>query len=178
MHPRLRAIVDYLDAERGALESTIQTIPSHLETRRPAPERWSAAEIVDHLATVEKRIAGMFAQQVSEARARGVGAERESAPIHPVFDVKAVSERQHPRVAGPASQPRAGVTLAAAWGELQRAREALREAVMAADGLALNEVEAPHPALGPLNLYQWLIFVGAHEARHAAQIRDAIGESR
>jgi hypothetical protein len=26
--------------------------------------------------------------------------------------------------------------------------------------------------LGPLNLYQWVLFVGQHEARHAGQLQD------
>jgi hypothetical protein len=33
-------------------------------------------------------------------------------------------------------------------------------------------VVVPHPALGDQNLYQWIAFVGAHESRHAAQIRE------
>jgi hypothetical protein len=34
----------------------------------------------------------------------------------------------------------------------------------------------PHPALGVLDGYQWLAFVGTHELRHANQIRE-IGEA-
>ena len=45
-------------------------------------------------------------------------------------------------------------------------------AIARGDGLALSQVEHPHPIFGPLNLYQWVAFVGAHEARHAAQIRE------
>jgi hypothetical protein len=40
------------------------------------------------------------------------------------------------------------------------------------DGLALSQVGFPHPALGTLNLYQWLLFSAGHHARHAAQIRE------
>ena len=62
--------------------------------------------------------------------------------------------------------------MTAAWSILERARAALRQAVLAADGRALSEVSAPHARLGTLNLYQWLIFLGTHEGRHAAQIRE------
>jgi hypothetical protein len=44
--------------------------------------------------------------------------------------------------------------------------------VRSADGLALSEIVQPHPVLGPINLYQWIAFVGAHEARHAAQVME------
>jgi len=40
------------------------------------------------------------------------------------------------------------------------------------DGLALGEVIQPHLVLGPINIYQWLLFVGSHEARHTAQVRE------
>jgi hypothetical protein len=40
------------------------------------------------------------------------------------------------------------------------------------DGLALGRVTRAHPTLGPLNRYQWVLFVGQHEARHAAQLQD------
>jgi hypothetical protein len=29
-----------------------------------------------------------------------------------------------------------------------------------------------HPVLGPIDLYQWILFVAVHEARHTAQIRE------
>ena len=31
----------------------------------------------------------------------------------------------------------------------------------------------PHPTFGPLNLYQWLAFVGIHQSRHRRQIEAA-----
>ena len=79
----------------------------------------------------------------------------------PTLDVNKVLDRTLPRVARDAVQPRAGVDMPTAWASVERSREKLRELVVAADGLALSEVHVPHPAFGTLNLYQWLIFVGA-----------------
>jgi hypothetical protein len=42
----------------------------------------------------------------------------------------------------------------------------------ASDRLALGTLSMPHPLFGPLSAYHWLAFVGGHEARHAAQIRE------
>jgi hypothetical protein len=55
---------------------------------------------------------------------------------------------------------------------LEQTRAALRAAALAGDGLALGEVIQPHLVLGPINLYQWLLFVGGHEVRHTAQVRE------
>jgi hypothetical protein len=55
---------------------------------------------------------------------------------------------------------------------LERTRAHFLEFVQSCDGLALGEVSFAHPALGPLNVYQWLLFAAGHHARHAAQIRE------
>ncbi len=55
---------------------------------------------------------------------------------------------------------------------IDAARAALLDVIRGADGLALGEVMFPHPAAGPLNGYAWIVFVGLHEARHAAQVRE------
>ncbi len=48
----------------------------------------------------------------------------------------------------------------------------MRDVLHAGDGLAIGTLSLPHPLFGPLTAYHWLAFVGAHEARHAAQIRE------
>ncbi len=68
--------------------------------------------------------------------------------------------------------PPSDVSAATAWKSLEESRRALREAVISGDGLALSEVKYPHPVLGEINLYQWILFVGSHEVRHTAQIRE------
>jgi hypothetical protein len=39
----------------------------------------------------------------------------------------------------------------------------------------LNATGYPHPAFGPLNLYEWLAFIGIHEARHLRQVEALLG---
>jgi hypothetical protein len=55
---------------------------------------------------------------------------------------------------------------------LEHRRAKFRDLVRSADGLALAKVTAPNRVLGPLDGYQWILFVGAHEARHTGQIRE------
>jgi hypothetical protein len=49
---------------------------------------------------------------------------------------------------------------------------ALHASIAQGDGLALSAMTHPHPLLGPLSRYAWIALVGAHEARHAAQLRE------
>ena len=67
-------------------------------------------------------------------------------------------------------QPEDGVTFDGALAALQASRARLLEAIAKADGLPLGTVQVPHPRLGLLTLYEWLLFIARHEARHAAQL--------
>jgi hypothetical protein len=58
------------------------------------------------------------------------------------------------------------------WSDYEATRRATREVLCGADGLALEQVHRPHVFFGPLNLYEWIGFLGGHAARHAAQIRE------
>ena len=73
-------------------------------------------------------------------------------------------------------QPQSAGDAASVWSALQQSRASLREAILAGDGLALSEVSQQHPVLGLINLYQWIIFVGSHETRHTAQVREIASE--
>ncbi|HEX3083390.1 MAG TPA: DinB family protein, partial [Pyrinomonadaceae bacterium] len=73
-------------------------------------------------------------------------------------------------------RPRSEVDAETAWADLEQAREKLRAAFLTGDGLALDQVIQPHPVLGPINMYQWVLFNGSHEARHTLQIREIAAE--
>ena len=45
--------------------------------------------------------------------------------------------------------------------------------MLSADGRALSGVIHEHPFFGPLNVYQWVELIAAHEMRHVAQVREA-----
>ena len=175
MHPRTAELLAYLDEADAALRAAYDAVPAERRAERPTPDRWSPAEVVHHLAIVERRVAQRIAALVEEARA--LPAETDASPVLPTLTARRLVDRTRRIVAGEASQPR-DTEAGRAWADLDETRRALKEIVAGADGLALGQVHAPHPALGDISGYEWIAFVGAHEARHAAQIReDAAGAS-
>src|SRR5258708_34440872 len=87
-----------------------------------------------------------------------------------------MADRSRRRNAPEEVRPDGSLNAASAWTALEQPRAALRAAVLPADGLALSDVVKPHLVLGPINIYQWLLFVGSHEARHTAQVREIAAE--
>ena len=169
MHPRIRELQDYYDAQRAVLRAAFERVPATLRDRPPAPDCWSAANIVEHLAIVEARLGGMLASRIAAARAEGLGAETSDRPILPTIDLTRVLDRAT-RVTAPETVRPTGLGADAAWQALERATDAVRGALRDGNGLALGSVTHPHPLFGPINVYQWLASIAAHEARHAAQI--------
>jgi hypothetical protein len=172
MHHRTREILTYLAEQRTHLSAAVETVPEIARGYRVSPDVWSVAEILEHLSMVEARMGKAFEKVVLEAHRIGVGEETDESSILPLLDVGRLINRGTRLVAAETSQPTGQVAADDAWAKLTASREALTIAIRHSDGLALEQVSLQHPRLGPLNGYQWLLFIGAHEARHAEQIRE------
>lgn len=173
VHPRTTELLRHLDLQHERLSNAVESIPRDQREKKPSPDRWSVAEVIEHLSIVETRIGRVFDAKLAEARTAGaVREERDSTPVVGSIDMDRVLDRSRRLTAAEASLPSGKLDADAAWSALERARTALRDSVRAADGVALGEIVQPHPVLGPINLYQWIAFVGGHEARHAAQVME------
>ena len=172
MHPRIEEVLDYLDSERSALREAVELVPSELRDQSPGTDRWSVAQVLQHLASVENRLGMAMTKWIADARAGKTGPETETTSVVNSLLVQAIADRSKRREAPQEFRPSGDVDAESAWAALERSRKTLRAAILAGDGLALGEIKQPHPVLGPIDLYQWALFEGSHEARHAGQIRE------
>jgi hypothetical protein len=170
MHAITRELLAYLDEQRSVLKAAFESVPPEIRDRPPAPERWSPANVVEHLAIVETRISKLLSERIEEARA-GLPPETRVDPILPTIDYQRMYDRST-RVKAPEPVIPTGLNAAAAWNALEDASSKMRALLVANDGLALSSVTHPHPRFGLLSVYQWVAFLGAHEVRHAEQIRE------
>jgi hypothetical protein len=171
MHPRTSELLQHLDAQHERMRRAVERVPRERRSEKPSPDRWCVAEVVEHLSIVETRIGRVFTAKVEEARAAGnLVQETDDSPVVGTVDMDRVLDRTRRIVAAEPSRPTGTLDADAAWAALERARQTLCDSVRAADGLALGAIVHPHPVLGPINMYQWIAFVGGHEARHAAQV--------
>ena len=170
MHPRTEEVINYLDSERKALREAVERVPPELRDKQPGADRWSVAQVLQHLGIIEKRIGLGMAKWVTDARSGGVESEAETSSIMNSLPLGLITDRSQRRNAPEDVRPLADTDAESAWATLQKSRETLRAAFLAGDGLALSQVIQPHPVLGAINLYQWMLFVGSHEMRHTAQV--------
>lgn len=170
MHPRLSGIAAFLSDSRARLVAGALAVAPEDSARRPAPDAWSADEILTHLGLVEPGIAKLVGKSVRVARENGLSRETSDEPVLHLLDDRRIEAAETRWVAPEFVEPKNVLPRDAALAALVRSREALGEAMAGADGWALAEVSAPHPRLGPLDMYGWLVFVGKHELRHLAQL--------
>ena len=160
MHSRLEEVLSYLDTQRTALSEAVQLVPAEMRNQKPGPDRWSVAQVLEHLAIIEKRVGMGLTKWVGDAHAADLGPETETSSVMGTLPLDLIVDRSQRRSAPEDVQPGGEIDAAAAWTALEQARATLRAGVMAGDGLALGEVIQKHPVLGPINIYQWLLFVG------------------
>jgi hypothetical protein len=173
MHPRLSELARYVDERRAALESAARPLPYERWAERPSEDSWSVAQVFDHLHLSEASVAKLVAKRIARAKEAGVGPERSEESVLQslaFFPVVEGPRRQAPEIVVPRADARAPEVHDA----LRRSRADLYAALREGDGLALGEITATHPALGVINLYQWILFIGQHEARHTRQIDEIV----
>lgn len=161
-------IYEDLDAARARLLGAVEPLTAEQLAFRPSPERWSVAEIVEHLSVTEPRVTRILAALVGKLEA--AGARPDAARFEPVSVAQFVERSRGEKYQAPDEIRPRGLPLAdslAALGDSRAKLSALRPRVERVDG---SLARFPHPAWGPLNLYQWIAFVGLHERRHLAQI--------
>jgi DinB superfamily len=133
---------------------------------RPAPDRWSIAEILEHVTFVEGRIlAGIDrALEKPSTQPRAMGDE---AILQRVVD--RTQKMKAPDAVAPTGR----------WShdKLLSEFEALRKRSIAFAKTTSGELRQhsyPHPLFGELDCYQWLLVVASHSERHRLQAEELI----
>jgi hypothetical protein len=173
MHPRTKELLDYLEESRRILRAAFDGVSPACREQQPPNGGWSVANVIEHLAVVEIRVAMRMAASIGEARNAGLGPDKSTAPILPNVNLKALLDRDRKITAGEAVQPSGKLNAIEAWKALEESTKVVHGTLMDADGLDIGMLAMPHPVLGTASLHAWFAFIGAHEARHADQIREA-----
>ena len=177
LHPRIQELIDFLVSQRREVHDAVATVPAELRDREPAPGKWSVAEVLEHLTMIEQRVAALLTMRVDAARAEGVGPDPDTSSVVASFEhADILTDRAKKIVTPKAGVPSGAVGTIAGTEALDKAQAEMIASLRSANGVSLQNLIAAHPVLGPLNLYHFVVALGLHDVRHAAQIRE-IGQS-
>lgn len=159
---------DYLDQTRQAFLASISGLSEAQWKYRPAPDRWSIAEVAEHITLSEETILGLVTERI--LKAPPAPAEGEKVADEKV--IQAITDRsakfQAPEMLKPLGKWANQAELTQAF-EQKRAKT-LDYVKTTQDDLRGHA--GPHPALGAIDGYQWVLLLAAHSARHTAQIEE------
>lgn len=172
MHPRIAELDEFIGQQRALLTAAVGQIAASRHRDPPGEGRWSVVNVLEHVAIVERRIGKGLGEWIADARANGLAREADASPILPTINVDRFVDRSRAIKTTVAGEPTGQVTVDQAMHDLTAARTVVKSAMADGDGYALATVVRPHPVLGPLNVYEWIAFVGGHMCRHAMQIRE------
>ncbi len=142
---------------------------------KPAPDRWSVAEVAEHIALTEDIYWSGMERRLTEPPQP---AKRAEITVKDDEVIPRMADRSERRAAGEANTPRGRFADAAAVSEHFRAsRDRLIAFVRSTDADLRSRVW-PHRAFGPLDGYQWILLTCGHIERHLQQINEVKAAAR
>ena len=168
MQPRERQLIlDQLATSEARLLALVANLTPQQWSFREAPDRWSIAEILEHVIVFENFLKGVITRTLTEDPQPD---KKSLAPAqeHHVFEIATnlstkFTAREATRPTGRFSDPAEIVA------EFRKTRAETVAFVEQIDGDLRSHFFA-HVALGDLDCYQWLIVLAQHGSRHALQI--------
>lgn len=132
---------------------------------KPAPDRWSAAETLEHIALAEDFLFQSVTDKIMKAPAGPAG--RDTAKIDAMV-LEMIPDRSHKAQAPPPLVPTGRWTPAETLDHFLKSRAKSIEFLQSTPDLREHVADSP---LGQqLDPYEWLLFIAAHSERHTKQI--------
>jgi uncharacterized damage-inducible protein DinB len=160
--------VKYLEETREKFLASVAGLSEAQWKYKPAPDRWSVAEVAEHIALSEATILQLVTDRVMKTPPAKLAADSatDEAVVKLLLDRS--GKAQAPEVLRPTGK----------WAtreELTKDFVAGREKTIAYVKGTQDDLRAhstPHPVLKSLDAYQWVLLLAAHSARHTAQIEE------
>jgi hypothetical protein len=155
----------YLSESRSGVVDAVKGLSEAQWKFKPAPDRWSVAEVVEHLALIEDILTQNILGNIEKAPAPS--ADRDAKQVDATVVAK-VLDRSTKFQAPPQAIPSGRWAPSEA---LQLFLSGRTQTVALLKGTPdLRQHSIDHPVFGPLDGYEWVLAVAAHSARHTKQI--------
>jgi hypothetical protein len=156
--------VKYLEQTRDGVIAATKDLSEAQWKFKAAPDKWSVAETLEHIALGEDYMFGYVTNMVMKAPA---GAPDRDVAKMDALVLKMVPDRSNKRQAPPELVPTGRWSPAETLEHFLKSRQRTIEYMQTAPDLRQHVSDSP---LGALDGYEWLLFISAHSDRHTKQI--------
>ena len=163
----------YLEHTKNGVVGAVKGLSEAQWAYKPAADRWSIAEIVEHIIFVQERVLGPISDQL--AQAPPAPKDRDVAGIDRIV-INEFPNRLRKFKAPEASHPKGCYTRSEAMDRLVKNYTGLKEVLESTPDLREHAIEAlPLKAVSNgahdlMDGYQWILVAAAHTERHTKQI--------
>jgi len=164
------AALKSLQATHDAFLKSITGLSEKQWKFKPAPDRWSVAEVAEHITVSESTILGMVQSKVMAGPA--TPEKRAEVKVTDEQILQMVPDRSHkaqaPEFLKPTGRWATREDLAKTF---EDERKATMDYVKTSNDDFRNHF-GPHPFFGTLDAYEWILLISAHSERHTKQIEE------
>lgn len=162
-----------IEKTRDKLIKTVVALNDEQSNFRFSEEKWSVANIIEHLAKTEEQLIRLIGKLLSQAEAEGRASDGKIEP--PISFAEIAAKARGLRLEAPdAIKPGGTATIAESLAKLEASRKSLQALRPRLSAVELSNANFPHPYFGQMNAYYWLGFVGLHELHHLKQVGEVL----
>jgi len=169
IYHNIAEIFQMIEKADARFTASVAGLTESQENFRPAPDRWTIAENAEHISIVNSGFLRLTHKLLKQAEADPKPSIADLG-LSPITMTNEDELKPRKWTAPEIVLPQGGVRVADA---VAKNRSVIDDLFNLRARLELVDLSAQtwmHPALGQLNLYQWLILLGEHEERHRLQI--------
>ncbi|NOT47374.1 MAG: DinB family protein [Acidobacteria bacterium] len=163
------------EAIRNKLISVVSTLIDEQTSKPAEDEKWSIAQIVEHVSIVDGGMSRICAKLLGKAEADGKLSDGSIDLSN--FAAKAAEAGNAKLEAPEMVRPTGERTIAESLAVLEQNQKAFQDLQPLFEKFDGNANKFPHPFFGDLSALEWLVLAGGHQARHLGQIKRILEKS-
>ncbi|MBC7899137.1 MAG: DinB family protein [Saprospiraceae bacterium] len=161
---------------REKFTETLSALTDVQASALPDGEKWTVAQIAEHVSIVEENMAKICLKLLSKAQADGKTSTG-TAFISDSFRARGAEVAQIKLEAPEMVHPSGGKSIAESLAKMAETQAKFNELLPLFETCDCDENKFPHPFFGDLSAAEWLTLAGGHKARHLKQIRNVLAKS-
>lgn len=158
------------DKIRETLKETVAGLTDEQTMALTEGEKWTIAQIVEHLSVVEFGMMRISAKLLKAAESAGKKSDG-SARLSEDFGRKIGIMRKRKFEAPEMVRPTGKQTIRESLAKMEENRRQFHELKPLFEQFECADFKFPHPLMGELTATEWLALLGEHERRHLEQIK-------
>ena len=154
---------------RERLRDLVGSLPDEITSRQIEGEKWTIAQIVEHVSIVDESTVKICAKLLKKAEEAGQVSDGKVV-ISDGFLEKGSEVAKIKLEAPTFVQPTGGKTIAESLAKLDETADRLATMRPLFESVGGTEPKFPHPFFGEISAQEWLALKAGHEMRHIKQI--------